>query len=225
MKGVKNVFALLSLGSMLILVGCGFGNLRQGKEGPEQKMEYVYALSEEATALEVSGGVDVIVDSTLAKNQILVHTDAANLDNLVIKEEGGKLIISRKSKKAYTEYKLYVPAFDYKALAVSGGVDLKWYYCAVNDLAVAVSGGADCVIKGHCDTLKVAVSGGADVDFEELFAEDVIVSSSGGADAYINAIKTIAVNASGGSDVYLTGNPQIVECNVSGGADFHIKKW
>ena len=172
----------------------------------------------------MSGGVDVVVDSAIAKNQVRVLANTDDFGKLVVKAENGRLVISHKRNIGNKEYKVYVPAFDYNAMVVSGGSDLEWNNCNVDKLAMTISGGADCEIKGRCNTLTLAVSGGADVEFDELLAGDVSLVASGGADVKLHAVKTISVFASGGADVYIGGTPQISGWNVSGGADVHINK-
>ena len=151
-------------------------------------------------------------------------SNSDNFSKLVVKAEDGRLVISHKRLIGNKEYKVFVPALDYKALAISGGSDLEWNCCAADELAVVASGGADCEINGKCNTLAVVASGGADVDLDELVAGEVSVVASGGADVELHAVRTISLTASGGADVYVDGTPQISEWNVSGAADVHIKK-
>lgn len=224
MKGIKNISTLLIFASLLLFVGCGKINIKEKNNAPQKWFENVYELSEELTSLAVGGGIDVIVDTALAKNTMLLHANTDDFSKLVIKVEDGKMEVSQKRGVIFKEYKLYVPSFDYKVVAVSGGADFEWDCCNVDELAVAASGGADCEIKGRCNTLKVAASGGADVDFEELIAGEVSVVASGGADVELHAVRTISLTASGGADVYVNGTPQISSWSVSGGADVHIEK-
>ena len=205
--------------------------------------ECTYTIDGELTALEISGGVDVVVDTTIAKNQIRVLANTDDFSPLVVKAENGKLFVSHKRNTGDKEYKVYVPAFDYNALALAGGSDLEWNCCNADELALTVSGGADCEIKGKCNTLavmasggadceikgecnslSVVASGGADVDMNELIAGEVTVVASGGSDVELYAVRTISLTASGGADVYVDGTPQISEWKVSGAADVHIKK-
>ncbi len=220
MKTVRYVLSLMLFVSVLLLTGC---NIRYNVSC-ELNNECIYTLDGEITSLEIGGGADVVVDTTVAKNQVRVLANTDDFSKLVVKEEGDRLMIYHKRNTGNREYKVYVPACGYKVLAVSGGSDLEWNYCDVDDLAVTVSGGADCEIKGRCNSLAVAASGGADVDLEKLVAYNVSVVASGGADTNLCAVKTIAVTASGGSDVYIEGTPQITGWSVSGGADVHIKK-
>lgn len=228
MKTVKYIPTLLLFASMLLLTGCEIRyngcNISKSSGSRELNNECTYTIDGELTALEISGGVDVVVDTTIAKNQVCVLANTDDFSPLVVKAENGKLFVSHKRNTGDKEYKVYVPALDYKALAISGGSDLEWNCCAAEVLAVTVSGGADCGINGKCNTLAVVASGGADVDLDELIAGEVSVVASGGSDVELYAVRTISLTASGGADVYVDGTPQISEWNVSGAADVHIKK-
>ena len=219
---MKKLCSLFVAASMLLLVGC---EIKYNGVAVQLNNKCTYILDEELlTSLELSGGVDVVVDTAMAKNKVRVVSNTDDFSKLVVKAENGRLLISSKRELENIEYKAYVPAFGYNAVAVAGGCDLEWNGCDVDELTVAVSGGADCEVKGRCNTLTLAVSGGADVEFDELLAGDVSLVASGGADVKLHAVRTISVFASGGADVYIDGTPQISGWNVSGGADVHINK-
>ena len=214
---MKKLCSLFVAASVLLLVGCG-------KEYYEFYNERTYQLNEDIVAIEVGDGIDVVVDSTLAKEELLVFSNKEEFSNFEMKVENGKLSVSVKSVLIPKVYKVYVPAFNFEALTLSGGSDLEWDGCAVDKLAVVVSGGTDCEVVGHCNTLFVEASGGSDADLEDLLACDVTVEASGGSDVSVHATRTISVVASGGADVYISGTPQILDWSVSGGADVHINK-
>ena len=202
---------------MSFLVGCG-------EEYYEFDNERTYPLNEDIVAIEVSDGIDVVVDSTLAKEELLVFSNKEEFSNFEMKVENGKLSVSLKSVFIPKVYKVYVPAFNFEALRLSGGSDLEWDDCAVDRLTVTLSGGSDCEVAGRCNTLVVEASGGSDADLEDLLAGDVSVTASGGSDVSVHALRTISVSASGGSDVYIAGTPQILGWDVSGGSDVHINR-
>ena len=219
---MKKLCSLFVAASMLLLVGC---EIKFNGVAVQLNNECTYILDEELlTSLELSGGVDVVVDTAMAKNKVRVVSNTDDFSKLVVKAENGRLVISSKRKLGNVEYKAYVPAFGYNAVAVAGGSDLMWNCCDVDDLAVIVSGGADCEIKGRCENLAVNVSGGADADMDKLVAGNVSVVASGGADVELYAVRAISVTASGGSDIAIYGTPQISGWDVSGGADVHINK-
>ena len=214
---MKKLCSLFVAASVLLLVGCG-------EEYYEFDNERTYPLNEDIVAIEVGDGIDVVVDSTLAKEELLVFSNKEDFSNFEMKVENGKLSVSVKSVLIPKVYKVYVPAFNFEALTLSGGSDLEWDGCVVDKLAVVVSGGSDCEVAGHCNTLVVEASGGSDADLEDLLACDVTVEASGGSDVSVHATRTISVVASGGADVYISGTPQISDWSVSGGADVHINK-
>ena len=219
---MKKLCSLFVVASMLLLVGC---EIKYNGVAVQLNNECTYILDEELLAsLELSGGVDVVVDTAMAKNKVRVVSNTDDFSKLVVKAEKGRLVISSKRELGNIEYKAYVPACAYSAVAVAGGCDLEWYNCNVDELAVNVSGGADCEIKGKCNTLAIVASGGADAYLDELLAGDVSVVASGGADVGLHAVRTVSVTASGGSDVHIYGTPQISGWSVSGGADVHINK-
>ena len=219
---MKKLCSLFVAAFMLLLVGC---EIKYNGVAVQLNNECTYILDEELLAsLELSGGVDVVVDTAMVKNKVRVVSNTDDFSKLVVKAEKGRLVIASKRELGNIEYKAYVPACAYSAVAVAGGCDLEWNNCDVNELTVSVSGGADCEVKGRCNTLTLAVSGGADADLDELLAGDVSVVASGGADVGLHAVRTIAVTASGGSDVHIYGTPQISGWNVSGGADVYINE-
>ena len=217
MKNTRILFTMFICCLMMLFMGCDevCYNLDN---------ETIYTIPGKVVTLDISGGVDVAVDSTLAHNKVLVLSNTDDFSKLVVKEENGTLKIYDKRSVGKKVYKLYVPALNYEGLVISGGSDFEWEGCSVERFSVTASGGADCEMNGRCSSLSVIASGGADVDMEHLLAEEVAVVASGGADISVHATRSISVTASGGSDIYITGNPRISGWNVSGGADVHVKK-
>lgn len=216
MKLMNKSLLLLSAVSFII-VGC---------RAWSHKLDYekTFTLQGEINVLDLSGGADIIVDSTLARDQIRVLANSPDLSTLVIKEESGKLIVKNRFGFGSKLYKIFIPEFNYESISVSGGVDLVWNTCNVDALTITASGGSDCLVKGITDRLEVIASGGADVDLKGLIATDVTVTASGGSDVESHAAKTLSVCASGGADVEIYGNPQIIDWSISGGADIDLNK-
>ena len=217
MKRTKEFLHLLMLVSMLLLVGCGDSYY-------ELDNERIYPLYEEIVAIEVGESIDVVVDSTLAKEELLVFSNKDDFSSFELKVENGRLSLSETPTFFTKVYKVYVPAFNLEALTLSGGSGLLWDGCAVDRLTVTLSGGSDCEVAGHCNTLAVVASGGSDADLEDLLAGDVSVTASGGSDVSVHATRTISLSASGGSDVSITGTPQILRWDVSDGSDVEMNK-
>jgi hypothetical protein len=217
MKNTRILFTMFICCLMMLFMGCDevYYNLDN---------EAIYTIPGKVVTLDISGGVDVVVDSTLAQNKVLVLSNTDDFSKLVLKEENGTLVISDKRNIGNKVYKLHVPALNYEALVISGGSDFEWDGCSVEKISVIASGGADCEMNGRCTSLSVVASGGADVDMEHLLAEEVTVVASGGSDVSVHAAGTISVTASGGSDIYIAGNPRISGWKVSGGADVHVER-
>lgn len=182
--------------------------------------EYDYTISSEVKALSTSGGVDVIVDNTLQPGEVRVRTHTDVIESVEVYTKGATLYIEQTTCKLRPKVlEVRIPDYGYESVAASGGSDIVWCDCNVPMLTVAASGGADVEICGSSRQLDVAASGGADVSTERLVAEHVTVSASGGADVEVHATKSITILASGGADVTYSGNPEIKDINVSGGAD------
>lgn len=211
--------------------------VQQPAKGPVE--DYNYAISGEVKALSTSGGVDVIVDSTLDPGRVRVRTNTDVIECVEIYTENSTLHIKQTTCKLRPKIlEVYVPAYDYESVAASGGSDITWRGCNVPMLTVAASGGADVDIEANSDSITLSTSGGADVEIwgisrqfdvsasggsdvsaKRLIAEHVTVSASGGADVEVYASKSITMLASGGADVSYSGNPAVKDINVSGGAD------
>lgn len=186
----------------------------------ELKNSKTYTLYEEISALEISNGVDVIVDDALPHDQVYALTNAENFNRLNIEAIDGTLHIGVSiSIFGHNRCVVYVPSLAYESVALKGGSDFSWDNCNSDVLSVTVSGGSDCYIKGVAQKLSIDSSGGADAECSELEAEDVIINASGGTDVDVVANSTLSLTASGGSDIHIKGNPQIIHWDVSGGAD------
>lgn len=210
---MRSLFTLLvSIGAMLF-TGCDVDDLPLNNQR-------TYTLTEELSAIVVSDGIDVVVDSSLPHDQVLAKTNAKGFNNLNIDVSRGVLHIDiRGVVLGPTRYVVYVPSFAYGRIEVEGGSDLAWGSCGSDVLTVTASGGSDCEISGVARLLYIEASGGSDVDCGGLIAEDVTIEASGGSDVDVYASKTVGLTASGGSDIHISGNPQMRDCDLSGGSD------
>lgn len=229
MKRIYFVFAVA-----LIVCSCGVMEFAKGEVVEEQQ-----AISGEVDGLAVSDGFDVVIDPTMPQGQVRIVTHTDLMDNVEIEVVGTTLNIGlNKWTLQPKTLKVYIPAYDFKSIATSGGADIKWHCCMSPTLAIAASGGSDVEITAHsheidiatsggadveidgsCKHLAIAASGGSDVDTSELHAEDVEVTSSGGADIDVYATNSLKAHASGGSDIRYAGNPATKDIDESGGAD------
>ena len=210
---MRTIFTLLVGVIAMVCTGCEV-------DDTELKNSKTYTLYEEISALEISNGVDVIVDDALPHNQVYALTNAKNFNRLSVEVNDGTLHIGvSTSIFGFSRCLVYVPSVAYERVALKGGSDFSWDSCNSDALSISVSGGCDCYIKGIAQKLSIDSSGGADAECSELEAEDVTINASGGSDIDAVANSTLSLTASGGADVHIKGNPQIVHWDVSGGAD------
>ena len=104
------------------------------------------------------------------------------------------------------------------SISASGGSEIDMHI-EVTELEINTSGGSDVYVRGTTESAQIKTSGGSDLNAGDLNARKVHVQTSGGSDTYISVVDRIEGTASGGSDIVYTGNPQIVDVNVSGGSD------
>ena len=210
---MRTIFTLLVGVVAMVCTGCEV-------DDTELTNHKTYTLYEEISALEISNGVDVIVDDALPHNQVYALTNANNFNRLNIEAIDGTLHIGVSiSIFGHNRCVVYVPSVAYERVEMGGGSDFSWDSCNSDVLSISVSGGSDCYIKGITQKLSIDSSGGADTECGELEAEDVTINASGGSDIDAVANSTLSLTASGGADIHIKGNPQIVHWDVSGGAD------
>lgn len=221
---MKRIVTLISLLTLVALASssCIAINIKAAKG---EVVGRNVAITEDITAVAASSGIDVIVDPTLPRGEvrILTHTDVQDL--VVVEVEGSSLNIKLKSISLSTEVlKVFIPAYEFNAIATSAGSDFEWTCCDVPSLTVAASGGSDIEIKGRCKVLTATASSGADLDLEELIADNVTLAASSGSDAHVHATSSLTVNASSGADVTYSGNPEHTDINSSSGAGIRREK-
>ena len=211
---MRTIFTLLVGVVAMVCTGCEV-------DDTELTNHKTYTLYEEISALEISNGVDVIVDDTLPHNQVYALTNAKNFKRLNIEVNDGTLHIGGVSISIFgcNRCLVYVPSLAYERVEMGGGSDFSWDSCNSDVLSISVSGGCDCYIKGIAQKLSIDSSGGADTECGELEAEDVTINASGGSDIDAVANSTLSLTASGGADIHIKGNPQIIHWDVSGGSD------
>ena len=210
---MRTIFTLLVGVVAMVCTGCEV-------DDTELNNSKTYTLYEEISALEISNGVDVIVDDALPHDQVYALTNAKNFNKLSVEVNDGTLHIGVSSSIfGFKRCLVYVPSVAYERVEMGGGGDFSWDSCNSDVLSVTVSGGSDCYIKGVAQKLSIDSSGGADVKCDELEAEDITINASGGSDIDAVANSTLSLTASGGADIHIKGNPQIVHWDISGGAD------
>lgn len=225
--------------AFILLATIGLASCNAIEFAKGEVIEKSFTISGEVDGLAVSDGFDVIVDPTLPRGEVRVITHSDLMDNVGLEVDGTTLNIDLDGWTIQAKtLKVKVPAYDFNAIAVSGGVNFEWHDCTVpslsvaasggsdveitansQEISIATSGGADVEMDGSCKHLTIAASGGSDVDASKLLAEDVEVTTSGGADVDVYATNSLKARASGGSDVRYGGNPKTKDIDSSGGAD------
>lgn len=175
-----------------------------------------------ATAIAVSMGFDVVLDSSVELGVVEVVTSQNIMEYVEVYVEDGTLHIGLAKDNSYHVDTLEArlsPAL-FRSFAVSGGSEIESYDLidTTDDIAIAASGGSEVTLKGRCNGVAVAVSGGSDVDLEELEAQHVSAAVSGGSDLSVYAVKGLEVSATGGSEVEYKGEPIIKDFKTSGGS-------
>lgn len=173
-----------------------------------------------ADAISVSHGIDVVVDATLAQNDVRITTHNDIIDYVKVYVEDSTLNIELDAPRPVSASKLEVriPKFDYSTLALSGGAEFSDNGYRGKSLTIAASGGAEVDIDGEVDNLTVAASGGVELSLDELCVANANIEASGGAEVDVMVTTSLIINASGGADVSYNGNPMHVDISKSGGA-------
>lgn len=192
-------------------------------------------------SINVSRGLDVYITQGEAE-KVMVEADD-NLMNIIRTEVKGstlniyaeKNINRAQSQKVFVTVKslemiktssgsdVYAEdglTADEMAIEASGGSDIRLKLKA-NVLLCKVSGGADAEITGTVNEMEAVASGGADIKASELETKKAILTASGGSDIYIHVLEALDAVAKGGSDIHYTGNPKVINRDISMSSDLH----
>lgn len=194
------------------------------KSAVGEVVEHKIDINSDVDALCISSSFNVIVDDTMPQGEVRVVTHTDMLEFLDIDTEGTTLNIELTTWALRAEVlDVYIPAYEYGAVAISGGANLTWRGCNVPSLAVAVSGGADIDICSTSKEVAIAVSGGADIEMT-AHSEKIAISASGGTDINISgSCKTLDIAASGGTDIDIANLiAEDVSVTALGGADIEV---
>ena len=213
---MRSIFTLLVGVVAILCVGCEL-------DDAALKNSKTYTIQDIPDVIVLSNGVDVIVDKTLPKDQIYALTNYNHFDRLSIEVVDGTLHIGIVNAIfGNKRYLVYIPSLAYNSIKIGGGSLFTWEDCNSDTIMIESTGGSELKVKGATQQLNIKASGGSDVDCRECNAEDVTVVASGGSDIDIIANKTLSLTASGGSDIHITGSPQILLWEVSGGSDIEF---
>lgn len=196
--------------------------------------------------VSVSTGIDLYLTQKNAE-EVVVETDADDLDKIITVVEGGILKIYLKDKswfslnmknvhrKVYVSFKtldkLHASAgsdvvsesplkLDNLKIEASSGSDVKLELEA-NELSVESSSGSDVTLKGKAKFLQAGASSGSDINADELQTRKCSASTSSGSDIRVNVTDELSANASSGGDITYSGNPLKKDINKSSGGGVH----
>lgn len=196
--------------------------------------------------VSVSTGIDLYLTQKNTE-EVVVETNAEDMDKIITDVEGGILKIYMKEKswfnlnmknvhrKVYVSFKtldkLYASAgsdvisesplkLDNLKIEASSGSDVKLELEA-NELSVESSSGSDVTLKGKAKFLQAHASSGSDINANELQTRKCSASTSSGSDIRINVTDELSASASSGGDITYSGNPSKKDINKSSGGGVH----
>ena len=192
------------------------------------------------TKLEVSSAFKVVL--TQGKTEKLV-IDAGDVDmkQIITEVKGGKLNIRLKNAtfdRRFSGITIYLTFNTLTYISVSGAVQLKGTNeMSFNDLEIEgsgassislniaakklscdLSGASTATLAGQTTKFDVEVSGASKLDAVSMKSKVCNVDVSGASTAKVNASEKLKVDGSGASSVRYSGNPAIVESDLSGAA-------
>ena len=192
------------------------------------------------TELEVSSAFKVVLTQGNAE-KLLIDAGDIDMSQIITEVKGGKLIIRLKNtsfNRQFNDIRVYLTFTTLTSIDVSGAVELKGTnVMSFNDLKIEGSGASDislnittkvlnCELSGASSATLVGQAARFDIDLSgasKLNALDVTakvcnIDVSGASLAKVNVAEKLRVEGSGSSDVQYSGNPAIVESDLSGAA-------
>jgi hypothetical protein len=198
-----------------------------------------YSIDEEHTEISVCCGFQLELDQ--GEPQLSVRADDNILDEIVVHDEGDRLVIEyeRSSVSYYPSRPVRVRATlaeiddveasggaeieaepieaDFVDVLLSGGSRADFHELEASELVLGASGGSHARLTGKVGTQTVTVSGGSVYEAFGLRSESAYLEVSGGSVAEVDVHRRLEAEVSGGSQVLYDGNPRVVR-DVSGGS-------
>jgi len=228
--------ATLMLVVFCLLTSCNF-NFVEGKQGSGNIVEQTRNITEDFKFIEVSTGVEVLVEQSDTKS-VVVETDD-NLQELIItKVENGVLYV--KSSEGYSTDE--TPKITIKMPVISGlitnsGSSLKSLNNLVTEnivvksssgseiainveadlITVETSSGSSAEVGGKALKLETSSSSGSTLNASNLMANDVISQSTSGSSTTVNPILSLDGKASSGSSIVYRNVPKTITKEESSG--------
>ena len=187
--------------------------------------------------VEAQGGFNVKITES-SSYSIEVTTDDNIWEYLDVSKKGDTLVIGFEWNRSYAsvikEAVITMPAIEGIQLSggsqgdidgfnssddfsakLSGGSGLDGIF-TTGDTDLSLSGGSRITLSGSGKNLVVDSSGGSRVNLEDFPVNNADINISGGGFADINMDGILNGNLSGGSKVIYSGNPKLVDMDLSG---------
>lgn len=224
------------LATFLLFTSCHV-NFGEGKKGSGNIVEQTRNITEDFKFIEVSTGVEVLVEQSDTKS-VVVETDD-NLQELIItKVENGVLYIN--SSAGYSSEE--TPTITVKMPVISGlitnsGSTLKSLNNLVTEnivvksssgseigidveadlITIETSSGSSATVGGKALKLETSSSSGSTLNASNLMANDVTSQSTSGSSTTVNPILSLDGKASSGSSIVYINVPKTLTKEESSG--------
>lgn len=166
--------------------------------------------------VSVSTGLEVVYSQ--GPKEVIVEADSNLQEYIVTKVENNRLVVKRKNKISFKNYKtvvVYVKSPEIYSLSASSGSDLETKgQISTSSIKLSASSGADLSANVSCESVKISSSSGSDANVI-VEAEDLEASSSSGSDVQIEGTANSAdLSASSGADIEAK-KLTVIDCDAS----------
>lgn len=211
---MKKLIAVSLFG--LLLTGCNFVGRTGKRVTGSGKIVSEQRSVPPFTAISTSGALNVEV--TCQKEQSLELEADDNLLPLVKTEvrDGTLHVRNEKDYSSGKSIRVRITVPDVAALTSSGAGEFTLADVRNERLEIENSGAATVRAAGETKTLRVELNGATRLQAGNLKAEDVTVEMSGAGSADVYATSELTANISGVGKVTYSGDPKVVNKNVSG---------
>jgi len=228
----------LIIATLLLFASCRHNiNFGDGRKGSGNIIEQTRTITEDFQHIEVSAGVEVLVEQSDTKS-VVVETDDNLQDLIITKVENGVLYIN--SSEGYNTNetpKVTVKMPIISGLTANSGSSLKSLNSLVTEnivvksssgseididveadlITVETSSGSSAEVGGKALKLETSSSSGSTLDASNLLANDVVSQSTSGSSTTVNPILSLDGKASSGSSVDYKNVPKTLAKEESSG--------
>jgi hypothetical protein len=196
-------------------------------------------------SIHVASGIHATV-SIGARGPVRVAADKDVLPFVETRVEDGTLHVGFKphsSLHSTGEVTVSAQTPELRAVAASGGADVKATMSKTSEAGLNASGGGELHVRGvdartlvakasgggvlqvagHAEMLELSLSGGSHFDGRDFETRDVQVQGSGGAVAELRATGNVRGSLSGGSEMHVRGGAR-ASVSTSGGSEVSVEE-